>query len=67
MPADSCTRIQKVVLEIHFLSSVLEKALKKEEENPNFSAIHAQTFYLSHLKYSMNCNNLHKLNYNIPF
>lgn len=62
MPADSCIRIQKVVLEIHFLFSVLEEALKKEKENPYFSAIHAQTFYLAHLKYSMKCNNLHKLN-----
>lgn len=61
MPADSCIRIQKVVLEIHFLFSVLEEALKKEKESPYFSAIHAQTFYLSHLKYSMNCNDLHKL------
>ena len=61
MPADSCIRIQKVVLEIHFLFSVLEEALKKEKENPYFSAIHAQTFYLSHLKYSMNRNKLHKL------
>jgi len=61
MPADSCIRIQKVVLEIHFLFSVLEEVLKKEKENPYFPAIHAQTFYPSHLKYSMNCNNLRKL------
>lgn len=44
-----------------FIFSVLEEALKKEKENPYFSAIHAQTFYLTHLKYSVNCNYLYKL------